>query len=200
MPDICSITGDTITCVAGVDWLAVFSAIAPAVIGVGAAILATWLANSHHRSEASKQRKIVQSAAIMRAAFNMLRSSYRNKEEMRDHASELEISIRILSVELQTTHGQAFVRELDAWRRALVQDCHRLPQLPLEADPNTEVIRGVRRKTDAFVEYLDDWLHVPDRQLGDYSGKMKKAWIRLWPDIDPPDRTLPQLGGIRGKS
>ena len=33
----------------------------------GAAILAAWLANRHQRNEASKQRKIVQSAAIMRA-------------------------------------------------------------------------------------------------------------------------------------
>ena len=28
---------------------------------------------------------------------------------------------------------------------------------------------ALRLRTDAFVEYLDDWLHVPDRELGDYS-------------------------------
>lgn len=70
----------------------------------------------------------------MRAAFNMLRSSYRNKQEMRDQAPESEISIRILSVELQTLNGKAFIQELFAWRRALVRDCHRLPELPPEAD------------------------------------------------------------------
>lgn len=196
MPDTCTIAGNTIACVTDFDWLAVFSAIVPAVIGVGAAILAAWLANSHQRNEASKQRKIVQSAAIMRAAFNTLRSSYRNKEEMRDQAAEFEISIRILSVELQTPHGQAFIQELYAWRRALVQDCHNLPVLPPEADRKTEAITAVRKKTDAFVEYLDDWLHVHDRGLGDYSAEMRKEWIRLWPDIDPERRRMSRLGDV----
>ena len=195
MPDTCTITGNTITCVTDSDWLAIFSAIVPAVIGVGAAILAAWLANRHQRNEASKQRKIVQSAAIMRAAFNMLRSSYRNKLEMRDSASEFEISIRILSVELQTPGGQAFIQELFAWRRALVRDCHQLPELPPEADRSAEDIKALRLRTDAFVEYLDDWLHVPDRELGNYSERMKKEWIRRWPDIDPELRLKPQLGG-----
>jgi hypothetical protein len=47
---------------------------------------------------------------------------------------------------------------------------------------------------------LGDWLHVPDRQLTDYSEQMKIAWIRLWPDIDPAYRTLPQLGRTRAKT
>lgn len=59
---------------------------------------------------------------------------------------------------------------------------------------------SLRGSTDAFVQYLGDWLHVPDRQLGDYSEQMKESWIRLWPDIDPAHRTLPQLGRSRAKS
>lgn len=51
---------------------------------------------------------------------------------------------------------------------------------------------ALRLRTDAFVEYLDDWLHVPDRELGDYSEQTKKEWIRRWPDIDPELRLKPQ--------
>ncbi|MFJ5695850.1 hypothetical protein ACIP9X_18625 [Arthrobacter sp. NPDC093125] len=98
---------------------------------------------------------------------------------MRDSASEFEVFIRILPVELQTTGAQAFIQELFAWRTALVRDCQQLPELPPEADRSSAEIKALRMRTDAFVEYLDDWLHVPDRELGDYSEQMRKG-------MDPP--------------
>lgn len=125
---------------------------------------------------------------------------YGPKLEMRDSASEFEVSIRILPVELQTPGGQAFIQELFAWRRALVRDCHQLPELPPEADRSSAEIKALRMRTDAFVEYLDDLLHVPDRELGDYSEQMRKEWIRRWPDIDPELHLKPRLGGTSTES
>lgn len=138
------------------DWAQVtVSALVPAFIGVMAAVLATGIANRHQRNEASKQRKIVATAAIIRSAHNMVRSSHRNKEEMRAHSLEFEISIRTLSVELQTPAGRAFVDQLKAWRRTIANDCRNLKELRPRQDHNTESINAVRSKTAALVEYLD---------------------------------------------
>lgn len=76
---------------------------------------------------------------------------------------------------------------------------HQLPELPPEADRSSAEIKALRMR-DAFLEYLDDWLHVPDRELGDYSEQMKKEWIRRRPDIDPEPRLKPQLGGTSTES
>jgi membrane glycosyltransferase len=195
MPDTCTVQANIITCVTEFDWAQVMvTALVPAIIGVMAAVLATGIANRHQRGEASKQRKIVATAAIMRSAHNMVRSSHRNKEAMRDHASEFEIAIRILSVELQTSAGRAFVDELKAWRRAIAADCRSLEVLPPEQDHDTKPINEVRSKKDAFVEYLDEWLHLNERQLAGMVEEMSAAAARLWPHINPEDRKLPRLG------
>jgi hypothetical protein len=170
------------------------SAIVPAIIGVMAAVLATGIANRHQRREASKQRKIVATSAIMRAAHNMVRSSHRSKEDMRDQASEFEISIRILSVELQTPAGRAFVEELTGWRRTIASDCRSLSELGPRHDHNTESINDVRYRAARFVEYLDDWLHLNDRQLARLVQEMSQTAAQLWPHIKPEDRKLPRLG------
>lgn len=198
MPDTCTLQANIITCVTEFDWAQVtVSALVPAIIGVMAAVLATGIANRHQRNEASKQRKIVATAAIMRTAHNMVRSSHRNKEAMRAQASEFEISIRILSVELQTPAGRAFVDELKAWRRTIADDCRSLKELRPRQDHNTEPINAVRSKTAAFVEYLDAWLHLNERQLARMVEEMSAEAARLWPDIKPEDRKLPRLGTHR---
>lgn len=195
LPDTCTLQATTISCVNEFDWAQVIvSAIVPAIIGVMAAVLATGIANRHQRSEASKQRKIVATAAIMRAAHNMVRSSHRSKEDMRDQASEFEISIRILSVELQSPAGKAFVEELTAWRRSIGADCRSLNELGPGHDHDTESINDVRAKAVRFVEYLDDWLHLNDRQLARMVQEMSEAAAQLWPHIKPEDRKLPRLG------
>lgn len=85
MPDTCTLQANTITCETNFDWMQVIlTAVVPAIIGVLAAVLATGIANRHQRREASKQRKIIATAAVMRSADNMVRSSHRNKEEMRN--------------------------------------------------------------------------------------------------------------------
>ncbi|WCI09624.1 hypothetical protein PJ267_08985 [Arthrobacter sp. OVS8] len=159
-----------------------------------AAVLATGIANRHQRFEASKQRKIVATAAIMRAAHNMVRSSHRNKEDMRDQASEFEISIRILSVELRTPAGKAFVEELTAWRRTIAADCRSLNEVSPRRDHDTESINDVRAKAAKFVEYLDEWLHLDDRQLARMVQEMAEEAAQIWPHIKPEDRRLPRLG------
>lgn len=198
MPDTCTLQANIITCVTEFDWAQVIvTALIPAIIGVMAAVLATGIANRHQRGEASKQRKIVATAAIMRSAHNMVRSSHRNKEAMRDHASEFEIAIRILSVELQTSAGRAFVDELKAWRRAIAADCRSLEVLLPEQDHDTKAINEVRSKKDAFVEYLDEWLHLNERQLAATVEEMSAGAARLWPHIKPEDRKLPRFGANR---
>lgn len=128
---------------------------------------------------------------------NMVRSSHRNKEEMRKHASEFEIAIRILSVELQTPAGSDFVNELKAWRRAIAADCRSLEVLPPEQDHDTKAINEVRSKTVSFAEYLDEWLHLSERQLAAMVEEMSAEAARLWPHIKPEDRKLPRLGAKR---
>lgn len=195
MPDTCTLQATIITCVTEFDWPQVIaSAIIPAIIGVMAAVLATGIANRHQRTEASKQRKIVATVAIMHAAHNMVRSSHRNKEDMRDQASEFEISIRILSVELQTPTGKDFVEELTGWRRTISADCRKLNEVHPSHDHDTESINEVRAKAAKFVEYLDDWLHLNDRQLGRMVKDMAETAAQLWPHIKPEDRKLPRLG------
>lgn len=195
MPDTCTLQENTITCVTDFDWAQIIlTAVIPAFIGIIAAVLATGIANRHQRHEASKQRKIIATADIMRSANNMVRSSHRNKEEMRNHASEFEIAIRILSVELQTPAGNAFVDELKAWRRAIAADCRSLEVLHPEQDHDTKPINEVRSKTVAFVEYLDEWLHLSERQLAAMVEEMSAEAARLWPHIKPEDRKLPRLG------
>lgn len=69
----------------------------------------------------------------MRSAYDMVRSSHGNKEEMR-HASEFEICNQILSVELETPAGKAFVEELNAWRQTIAANCRGLQELDPRQD------------------------------------------------------------------
>lgn len=195
MPDTCTLQANTISCTNEFDWVQVLvSALIPAFIGVLAAVLATAIANRHQRREASKQRKIVATGQIIRSAYQMVRSSHRDKAIMRDYASEFEISIRVLSVELQTEAGKAFVEELTAWRRAITADCRSLPELGPRKDHNTREINAVRSKTAAFVEYLDEWLHLNDPQLAKLVGQMSEEAAHLWPHVNAEHRKLPRLG------
>jgi fumarate reductase subunit D len=195
MPDICTIVGNTMTCDTSTDWLAavvapLIAALIGAVIGLGAALLA----NRHQRKEASKQRKITATSSIMRSAFNMVRSSHRDKHQMRDHASEFEIAIRMLSVELQSKPGEAFIRELFSWRRELTGDCRRLPEIDADGDHNTPDITDVRKKINEFADFLTEWLHLPDNGLARVVRDMRRERERLWPVPEPDAGSQPRLG------
>jgi hypothetical protein len=191
LPDTCTIVANTITCASGFDWSTVW----PALIGIGAAILAALLTNSHQRKEASKQRQSVATAAVMRAAYNMVRSSHRDLDKMLDHSSEFAISIRILAADLQSDPGPSFYVELLKWKYHLDADCNALPFLDRSDDHGTAEIKAVGKHNTEFVGFLNSWLHIafvhewfpPARwfKRKKLIDNMQAARLRLWPAVEP---------------